>query len=117
MSYREIFGDSTPIWELSLDAFIKFQLKRKMLEANGVAPFLKQTSKMIKDLKKKPSPQVFDEMIASSLQYAREQMQNNELYNSYDEEARSIVFADLAAAFKKLAEQQQQQQEEEEEEK
>ena len=56
-------------------------------------------------------------MIASSLQYAREQMQNNELYNSYDEEARSIVFADLAAAFKKLAEQQQQQQEEEEEEK
>ena len=56
MSYREIFGDSTPIWELSLDAFIKFQLKRKMLEANGVAPFLKQTSKMIKDLKKKPSP-------------------------------------------------------------
>ena len=109
MSYSQLFGDSAPVWELTLDAFIKFQLKRKMLEANGTAPFLKQASKMVKELNPQPNQEAFDELIASSLQYAREQMQQNEIYSSYDEEARSVVFADIAAAFKKLADETRQQ--------
>ena len=104
MSYKEVFGGQAAVWELSLDAFIKFQLKRKMLQANGTGAFLKQARRMLKELNSQPDEKAMDEIIASSLQYARSEMQTNDIFKTYDPEAQAVVIGDLVAAFKSLSE-------------
>ena len=104
MSYSEVFGGQAAVWELSLDGFIKFQLKRKMLNASGKGAFLKQARKMMKDLATQPDEKVMDSLIASSIQYARSEMLTNPVFKTYDPEAQAIVIGDLMAAFKSLSE-------------
>ncbi len=91
------------VWCLSIDGFLKFQLKRKMLNQDGKAAFIKQATKMLKDI---DLDQVkLDAIGTLSLSYAREEMQRNEVFYQFEEEVRSIVYCDLVAAFQSLNEQ------------
>lgn len=101
MSLESIFGAKTPIWQLGMDGFIKFQLKRKMLNQDGTNAFMKQATKLLKDV---PSlnQDIFDTVAAASLSYCRDEMQTNEVFREYEEEARSVVYTDLVQAFQRL---------------
>tara|TARA_A100001035_G_scaffold65643_1_gene50050 strand:- start:6 stop:371 length:366 start_codon:yes stop_codon:yes gene_type:complete len=103
-SLEEIFGgQNSIIWCLSVDGFLKFQLKRKMLNQDGKTVFLRQATKMLKDI---DLDQVkLDAIGTLSLSYAREEMQRNEVFTQFEEEARSVVYCDLVAAFQSLNEQ------------
>ncbi len=91
------------VWCLSVDGFLKFQLKRKMLNQDGKTAFLKQATKMLKDI---DLDQVkLDAIGTLSLSYAREEMQRNDVFNQFEEEARSIVYCDLVAVFQSLNDQ------------
>ena len=89
------------VWCLTIDGFLKFQLKRKMLNQDGKTAFLKQTNKMLKDVSDLDQDKM-DDIITASLTYAREEMQRNDVFVAYDEEARSVVYCDLVAAMQSL---------------
>ena len=98
-SLEVVFGNKAPVWELTIDAFIKYQLKNKMLQGNGTGAFLSQAKKMLGEVE---NPDM-DGIAALSLRYARDAMLTNEVFKSHEEEVKSVVYADLVAAFHRLA--------------
>ena len=97
-------GQNSMVWCLTIDGFIKFQLKRNMLNQDGKAAFLKQASKVLKEVPGLNNEKM-DSISTASLVYAREEMQRNEVFTAFEEEARGIVYSDLVAAMQTLHEQ------------
>jgi hypothetical protein len=83
------------IFAITIDSFLKFQLKRKALGKDGTDNFIKQVNKVVVDIN--------DEIIAASIRYARKELDTNEVFVTFDEEVRAIVLADLMSAFKKIS--------------
>ncbi len=81
---------------LTIDGFLKFQLKRKPLGQDGIPIFLKAAQKLVQVVK-------FDEINAASIRYADHELKNHELFSTWEEEPRNMVLTDLVAAYQQLA--------------
>lgn len=86
------------IFALTISSFLKFQLKRKPLGQDGTSNFLKQSRGIVANHIEKR-----DEISASAIRYARQELENDEIFQkNFDEEIRAIVLEDLVKAFKLL---------------
>ena len=86
---------------LSIDSFLKFQIKRKPLGNDGTAGFLKSARKVLLDTDTTANPDFFDGLAGASIRYARGCLAT-ELYSAFEEEARGVVLQDFIAAFAQL---------------
>mmetsp|Transcript_994 Transcript_994/g.2185 ORF Transcript_994/g.2185 Transcript_994/m.2185 type:complete len:119 (+) Transcript_994:43-399(+) len=89
-----LLGPQAPVMQLTVDAFLKFQLKKKMLGADGTAPFVKQAKKLLSAA----GAEELDLISAAALRYARGEMESHEVLRGFEEEARGNVLADLLKA-------------------
>ena len=96
-----LIGDAqAPVYSLTIDAFLKFQLKRKVLGQGGTQTFLKQSRSLIQGI----ANEKMDDLCAVSVRYAKYELDTNPIFQkNFDEEPRAIVLADLVNALKKLA--------------
>lgn len=85
-----------PVWSLTIDAFIKFQLKRKPLGQCGTNTFHKTTLKLLEENRIEKTPETLDYVVAWSMRYATQEIGHQV---NFPEEARAIVIADLMQAF------------------
>jgi hypothetical protein len=97
----DYIGDKTPVWSLTIAAFLKFQMKRKPMGQSGVGNFQKQVLKLLADGNIARDSEVLDTITAWCVRVG-----NSELltYKDYPEEARASVIADLLAAFVEVRE-------------
>ncbi|KAJ1444018.1 hypothetical protein B484DRAFT_248764 [Ochromonadaceae sp. CCMP2298] len=86
-----LLGPQAPVMQLTVDAFLKFQLKKKMLGADGTAPFVKQAKKLL-------SAAGAEELDLISAAALRGEMESHEVLRGFEEEARGNVLADLLKA-------------------
>lgn len=90
-----------PVWQLTIDAFLKFQLKRTPMGQNGVATFQKTILKLLVDNEIDNKPDVLDSIVAFSIRYATSAIKN---HDDYPEEARAVVITNMIQAFVGISE-------------
>ena len=98
-----LIGSQSPVFCLTVNSFLKFQLKRKPVGQDGTETFLKQARSLLQGI----VGDKMDEVSAASIRYARYELDTDPVFQkNFDEEPRAIVLADLVAAFKKYTESQ-----------
>ena len=91
-----ILGACLPVWSLTIDAFIKFQLQRKPLGQCGTNTLRKTILKLLEENHIEKTPDTLDYVVAWSMRYATQEIGHQV---NFPEEARAIVIADLMQAF------------------
>jgi len=104
-----LLGASSPVLQLTVSSFLKFQLKRKPMGQDGTTTFMKQATKLfapnIAGTESQSQAGTLDAISAACVRYARAELESDPvLSTNWDAELRVIVLADLVNALKKVTE-------------
>ena len=86
-------------WNLTLEVYAKFQLKRKPQGLSSAASLKKNILKLLVQCNIEKDKEILDQIIADSLEYLRMIMWTSETYIGYPEEARLEVLDDAIIIF------------------
>jgi hypothetical protein len=94
IEFFSLNNTATEEWKLTLDSYIKFQLRRQAHPTAGALPFKKNLMKILIEQnisKEAEGPGLLDSIHESSLQYLRQAMWSREEYVTIHEEMRNQV--------------------------
>jgi hypothetical protein len=89
-------------WNLTLEVYAKFQLKRKPQGLSGAASLTKNILKLLSQCNIEKNNDIMDQIIGDSLEYLRMIMWTSETYIGYPEEARFGVLDDAVTVFESI---------------
>lgn len=98
-----VLGSCLSVWEMTIEAFIKFQLKRKPFGNSGTANLEKSILKLLSANSIAQSHATLDSLVAYSVRYGNQHIAAQ--FNDFPEEAREVVTADLLKSFLLISEQ------------
>ena len=95
----DVLHNSSNEWKMTLDLYVKFQMRRSATATAGKEPLKKNLIKLMTAQEIRPTNECIDPIITGSENYIRYHMGRTEEYVVFEENIRSKVLCNASAIF------------------